>query len=113
MMSHIEAILGVAVSLFLFYISYRQTIGASKERARAANTEIDSIVFKRTVLEGLSLTVPMIKQLVEGQALAHNVQANDLHSVEEILSILSATTLESDFVPAERRSSMLDAIVVL
>jgi hypothetical protein len=52
----------------------------------------------------------MIRQLVEGKALAHNVQANDLHSMEEILSILFAT---SDFVAEEKRSAMLGAIIAL
>jgi hypothetical protein len=113
MVTHIEAVAGIAISLFLFYISYRQTIGAAKERVHAANTEIDSIIFKRTVLDGLSLTAPMVRQLTEGKALAHKVASSELHTVDEILSILFSATLESDFVPQEKRSALLQAITAL
>src|ERR1700733_2764507 len=113
MVTHLEAVAGILVSILLFYFSYRQTIGASRERAQAANAEIDSVIFKRTVLEGLNLTPTALRQLAEGKALMHKVRASDLHSVEEILQILFATILESDFVPENKRASLLDAVVAI
>jgi hypothetical protein len=110
-LNHLDTIIGVGISVLLFYISYRQTIGAAKERIQAANSEIDSTIFKRTVLEGLSITPPVIRQLTEGKALQHRVRSAELHSVEEILSILLASTLESDFVPESKRAGMIQAIV--
>jgi hypothetical protein len=113
MITHTDfwTIIGIVVSLFLFYFSYRQTIGASRERAHTANSEIDSIIFKRVVLDGLALTRPMIAQLIEGKALSHRVRASNLHSIGEIVNVLFTSTLESDFVPTEKRTILLETIL--
>ena len=41
------AVLGTAVSILLFVIAHRQTIGARQERVRTANDEIEKILVRR------------------------------------------------------------------
>lgn len=53
MIPHVDpwAVGGIIVSLVIFFVTYRQTIGASKERAQNANLEIDNILLKRFLME--------------------------------------------------------------
>jgi len=61
-------ILGIAVSVVLFLIGYRQTVGAKKERVAAADSEIEKILVRRIVLEGYVLKTADIERLAEGKA---------------------------------------------
>jgi len=112
MLTHTDpwAVVGIVLSLVIFSVTYRQTIGASKERAQNANLEIDNILLKRSILDGISLTRPMIDTVIEGKAISHRVRVTDLHSAEEALTVLYTATLESDFVPPEKRTAILESI---
>ncbi|EGL17257.1 MULTISPECIES: hypothetical protein [unclassified Paenibacillus] len=50
MEAYIQTFIGIAVSVLLSVIGYRQTIGAAKERQRNANKEIESLLLKRVLL---------------------------------------------------------------
>lgn len=52
----------------------------------------------------------MIDTVIEGKAISHRVRVTDLRSAEEALAILYTSTLESDFVPPDKRRAMLDSI---
>ena len=49
--SLILSVLGVVLTVAFFVVGYRQTIGARKERARAANKELVVTLFRRFTLE--------------------------------------------------------------
>ncbi len=51
-MSELWSVLGIVVSVGLFLIGYRQTVGARKERVTNANQEVEKILVRRIVLEG-------------------------------------------------------------
>jgi hypothetical protein len=48
----LPTVLGAAVSVGLFLIGYRQTVGARRERAKAASVELERTLLKRVLLEG-------------------------------------------------------------
>ena len=51
MSEYLLGIAGIAISVGLFFVGYRQTIGAKKERIRSANDETEKILVRRIVLE--------------------------------------------------------------
>ncbi|WP_076915310.1 MULTISPECIES: hypothetical protein [unclassified Pseudoalteromonas] len=51
MEGYLQTGVGILVSLILFVIGYRQTIGAKKERSKNANISIIRTIMRRMVLE--------------------------------------------------------------
>ncbi|MDX6580995.1 MAG: hypothetical protein QOI10_179 [Solirubrobacterales bacterium] len=102
--------LGVALSLLLFAISYRQTIGARKERARSANTDMERVLRKRLLLEGSTPSVTGLSRFIEGTARTYRVRVGDLFAEEDLLSVLFARVLDDDLLSADKRSGALAAI---
>jgi HJR/Mrr/RecB family endonuclease len=104
------AVLGILVSFILFFIGYRQTVGAKKERIAACNTELEKILLRRIVLEGYTPTRIDIERLVEGKARDFRVHSDDLLSVAQILNSVYTRIVESDLIPAEQRHSITERI---
>ncbi len=77
--------IGVLVSLVLFWLGYRRTVGAKQERSRAANAEFERTVLSRVVHESYSPTLAELEVLAEGFAREHNVRDADIESPSEVL----------------------------
>ncbi len=100
---YIQTGLGILVSLVLFVIGYRQTIGAKKERARNANLSIHRAILRRMVLEEYAPVYSDITRLIEGKAREFQVSINDLRSEDQVLNSLFTEVFDSDLVsPAQR-----------
>lgn len=94
------AILGIVVSLVLFLVGYRQTVGAKKERIAACNAEVEKILLRRIVLEGYTPTRLDLERLMDGKARDLRVSSDDLLSVGQVLNTLYTRIVESDLIPA-------------
>lgn len=106
----LQSFIGIGISIILFLIGYRQTVGAKKERVRAANTDIEKTLLRRTVLEAYKPTVPDIVRLIEGKARDHRVRIADLLSPSQFLVTLFTRIVESDFVTSDQRETILERI---
>lgn len=104
------SVLGIFVSLFLFLVGYRQTVGAKKERISSCNAEIEKILLRRIVLEAYTPTRIDIERLSDGKARDFRVPANNLLSVAQVLITLYTRIVESDLIAADQRRSMLEEI---
>ncbi|PSF11700.1 hypothetical protein [Marinobacter shengliensis] len=100
---YIQTALGIIVSLVLFVIGYRQTIGAKKERSKNANSSIMRTIMRRMVLEDYSPIYKDIARLVEGKAREFQVSPNDLLSEEQILNSLYTEVFDSDLISPSQR----------
>jgi len=104
-------VLGIFVSVILFLIGYRQTVGAKKERIGAANTEVEKILVRRLVLEGYTPKIADLERLAEGKARDFRVRRGDLLPEEELLNLLFTRIIESDLIPHDRRDELLKRIM--
>ncbi|MCZ2405946.1 MAG: hypothetical protein LC097_04315 [Burkholderiales bacterium] len=104
------AVLGIVVSLVLFLIGYRQTVGAKKERIAACNAEVEKILLRRIVLEGYTPARLDVERLMDGKARDFRVSSDDLLSVGQVLNTLYTRIVESDLIPAEERKAMVERI---
>ncbi len=104
-------ILGIVVSVILFLIGYRQTVGAKKERVAAADAEIEKILVRRIVLEGYAPKTADIERLAEGKARDFRVSRSDLLAAEELLNVIFTRIIESDLIPHDRRDELVKRIM--
>lgn len=104
-------ILGIVVSVVLFLLGYRQTVGAKKERVTAADAEIEKILVRRIVLEGYAPKATDIERLTEGKARDFRVVRGDLLATDQLLNVLFARIIESDLIPHDRRDEILKRIL--
>ncbi len=51
MMGDALSVFGIAISIALFIVGYRKTVGARNERVLAANRDLERVVLRRMVLE--------------------------------------------------------------
>jgi hypothetical protein len=66
---------GVALTILFFVVGYRQTIGARKERARAANKTATDAIFRRLTLEEAFETDSLsVNRLLYGWAIEARVR---------------------------------------
>jgi hypothetical protein len=100
---YIQTGLGILVSLVLFVIGYRQTIGAKKERAKNANLSIHRAFLRRMVLEEYSPLYADISRLIEGKAREFQVSTNDLRSEDQVLNSLFTEVFDSDLISPSQR----------
>jgi len=84
MENYILGIGGIVVSIVLFLIGYRQTVGAKKERIKLANEDIEKILVRRIVQESITPSVVDLSRLLEGKARDFRVRVGDLLSESQI-----------------------------
>lgn len=106
----IQTLVGIVASVFLFLLSYRQTVGAKKERVRIANNEIQQTIVKRIILESYTPNVADLSRLIDGKASDHRVKANDLMSITQILNTVFTRIIESDLIASDQRVKILERL---
>jgi len=110
MEDYLLSFLGIAVSIILFFIGYRETIGAKKERIKSANSEVEKILVRRIVLETYTPKPIDISRLLEGKARDFKVKAGDLLSESGILNCIYTRIIETDLIAQEQREDILSRI---
>jgi hypothetical protein len=103
--------LGIVVSLILFLVGYRQTVGAKKERASACNAELEKILVRRLVLERYSPTRTDVERLIEGKARDFRVSSDDLLSSSQVLNAVYTRVVESELISAEQRVALIEMVL--
>jgi len=79
------SVVGVVLTVVFFVVGYRQTIGARRERTRAANKGIVDALFKRLTLEpAFSLGLTEIEKLRVGGALSASINISDMMKPSDI-----------------------------
>jgi len=112
---YLQTGIGIAVSILLFWLSYRQTIGAKKERTKNANKSLHRAVMRRMVLEDYSPKYKDISRIIEGKAREFTTSVNDMLSEEQVLNSIYTEVFDSDLIsPAQRIEieKRLDALFV-
>lgn len=104
--AYIQTAIGIVVSILLFLLGYRQTIGARKERIRAANKAVQRALLRRLVLEDYQPQLKDMSRLIEGKSQDFLVSPADLFAEPQILSQIYSEIFDNDFIPAEKRDEI-------
>jgi hypothetical protein len=113
MEQYLQTALGIFVSLFLFIIGYRQTIGARKERVRACNEKLIETILRRIILEKYIPKKDDIKRLIEGKARDYKVKQKDLLTEDQILNTIYTKIFENDLISQEQRDENIERLTEL
>ena len=105
------SVLGILVSILLFLIGYRKTVGAKRERINSANLEIEKILIRRIVQESFKPSANDISRLIEGKARDHRVKSGSLYSVAQVLNSIYTRIVETDFLPQGQREQILSIVL--
>lgn len=113
MEAYFQTGLGIIVSVILFLIGYRQTIGARRERIKNANTTIVETILRRLILDKYKPTKDDINRIIEGKARDFKVKARDLLNVENILNTIYTRIFENDLISHVQREENLERLYEL
>lgn len=103
MEGYLQMSIGIVVSIVLFWLSYRQTIGAKKERTKNANKSMHRAILRRMVLEEYSPNYKELLRVKEGKAREFNTSTNDMLSEEQILNSIYTEVFDSDLISPNQR----------
>lgn len=103
-------VFGIAVSIVTFFIGYRSTIGARKERVRSGKDEVEKILVRRIVLEHFEPTPDEISRIIDTKARDFRIRSTDLLSKEQLLDNIYTRIVESDFIPPKQREEILESL---
>lgn len=113
MEQYLQTALGIFVSLFLFILGYRQTIGARKERVKACNEKLIETILRRIILENYTPKKDDIKRLIEGKARDYKVKQKDLLSDDQILNTIYTRIFENDLISQDQRNDNIERLSAL
>ncbi|PEX06573.1 hypothetical protein CN451_24845 [Priestia megaterium] len=108
---YIQTTIGVIVSIIIYLLGYRQTIGAKQERIQSSNKEIEKILIRRIVNDNYNLSLADIRRLLEGKARDFKVKVDDLYKEEQMLNSLYTRVIETDFITKEQREKILSILL--
>lgn len=111
MQDYILAAVGIFVSVVLYFLGYRQTVGAKQERIRTANKDIEKILIRRIVNENYQLSLIDVVRLLRGKANDFKVKVVDLYSEEQLLNLVFTRVIESDFITQQQREEVLSRLL--
>lgn len=103
---YVQTAIGIAVSILLFWLSYRQTIGAKKERTKNANKSLHRAVMRRMVLEDYKPKYKDVSRIIEGKAREFNTSPNDMLSEEQVLNSIFTEVFDSDLISPSQRTEI-------
>lgn len=113
MEQYLQTAIGIFVSVFLFILGYRQTIGARKERVKACNEKLIETILRRIILEKYTPKKDDVKRLIEGKARDYKVKHKDLLSEDQILNTIYTRIFENDLISQEQRDENIERLSAL
>lgn len=111
--TYLQTGIGILVSVLLFLVGYRQTIGARKERIKTANEKLLETILRRIILENYSPKKDEISRLIEGKARDYKVKHKDLLSVDQILNTIYTRIFENDLISQDQREENIERLSLL
>lgn len=113
MEQYLQTAIGIFVSVFLFILGYRQTIGARKERVKSCNEKLIETILRRIILEKYTPKKDDVKRLIEGKARDYKVKQKDLLSEDQILNTIYTRIFENDLISQEQRDENIERLSAL
>lgn len=110
MEQYLQTAIGIFVSVFLFILGYRQTIGARKERVKSCNEKLIETILRRIILEKYTPKKGDVKRLIEGKARDYKVKQKDLLSEDQILNTIYTRIFENDLISQQQRDENIERL---
>lgn len=101
--------LGLGIPLLTFFITYKKTIGASKEREKTAYREIVSLIAKLIAHEKINPNFDIINGLIKSKAREYNVNL-DISYIPTIFEDVLTKFIENEFISQDVKRNLIDKV---
>lgn len=108
--SLILTIVSIIIGLVTFYLSYRWTVTAKKERRKTACREVVSITMRTLVHNQIKPTPSLFEDLIRSKARECEVKRESLPSLSVFLEDIQSKILENEFIPHDTKENLLKEI---
>jgi len=100
---------GLGVPLIIFFITYKKTVGASKEREKTAYREIVSLIAKLIAHEEIKPNFDIINGLIKSKAREYKVNL-DVSYIPPIFEDVLAKFIENEFISQNVKKNLIDKV---
>jgi hypothetical protein len=104
---YLEIGIGIAVSVILFLVGYRQTIGAKKVRAESAFNEIGQILLRNLVDRNYVLTISEINRIIQAKCIEKKIKINDLPDEITFINVLFTRIAEDEILSCDKKNEYM------
>lgn len=103
-------LLGIFVSVATFLISYKQTIGARKERARNVIGEINKTLYRNLILEEFVPSLEDLNRMLSSKILECRIKEGDLPAEIDFLNALYTRLIEDELIETNIKDKLIAKI---
>lgn len=99
---------GIFITLAVFFISYRKTIGAKKERVKSANKEIVAILARTIANPQVNIDRKAVQSVIRSKAREYNVAIDDLNDMFMVLEDVMTKYIENEFISEDVKNTLVE-----
>lgn len=107
----IIGILGIILTIITFYVTYKQTIGASIERKAAARRDLVSSVSRLVAHDQLDVNQEIIQGLIRSKAREYNINFENMPNPIAIFEDSMTKFIENEFMSQETKKGLINKIL--
>ena len=100
----------IFISLVLFWIGYKETIGAKKQRIDSTYREIVKILVRNLVNLNYVPTISEINRILQTKSTENKISVNDLPEEIKFIYALYARVSEDEILSADKKKELIDKI---
>jgi len=109
-MDYVSIAISIFVAVALFIISYRQTIGAKKERVNSTYNEIVKILVRNLVNIDYVPTIPEINRLLRAKSIENKISITDLPDEMTFIYAIYARVSEDEILSSDKKKELINKI---
>lgn len=110
MANYLLGALGIVISVALFLLGYRQTVGARRERITSANSDLERVLSRRVILENFLPGRQDIDRLRDGKSREYRVAVTDILLPVALMNIVYTRLVENDFISPDTRKQIVERL---
>ncbi|MCK4798500.1 MAG: hypothetical protein KAT05_14055 [Spirochaetes bacterium] len=103
-------LLGITVSVTTFVFTYKQTIGARKERAKNVINEVNKMLYRNLILDDFIPIIKDLNRILSSKILEHRIKESDLPLEIDFLNTLYTKLIEDELIDSETKNKLISKI---
>jgi len=108
--SLILGLIGIGFSIVTFIITYKQTIGARRERAKNVIHEVNKMLYRNLILEEFIPTLEEINRILSSKILEYRIKESDLPADIDFLNTLYTRLVEDELIETKIKNKLISKI---
>lgn len=109
----IIGIVGISLTILTFYVTYKQTIGATKERKTAAHRDLVSSVSRLIANDQLDVNPDIIQALIRSKAREYNINLDNMPNPIAIFEDSMTKFIENEFMSQVTKRELINRVLTI